>query len=157
MALLHIVLDQINQPQLQRLIDGRAVETRDIEYKRETYGDRDKDHGEFLPDISSFANTSGGDIIIGMIANSGVPTDFNPLKMDTADSEILRLEQIARSGLQPRIFGLDFRAVQVTEGAVIVIRIPRSYNSPHRIIRNGSGQHRFFARSSAGKYEPNVD
>jgi hypothetical protein len=39
----------------------------------------------------------------------------------------------------------------------LVLRIPRSYNQPHRIVRQGSGNHRFWARSSAGKYEPNVD
>lgn len=33
----------------------------DIEYKRDTYGNTDKDYGEFLTDISSFANTNGGD------------------------------------------------------------------------------------------------
>jgi len=142
---------------LQRLISGQAVETRDIEYKRETYGKADKDHGEFLADISSFANTSGGDIVIGMDAQSGLPTEVSPMTMDEADSEKLRLESIARSGLQPRIFGLDFRAVPVSGGAVIIIRIPRSYNAPHRLVRQGSGHHRFFARSSAGKYEPNVD
>jgi hypothetical protein len=157
MTLLHVPLDQIDQSQLQRLIDGRAVETRDIEYKRQSYGNADKDHGEFLADVSSFANTSGGDIVIGMTAQSGIPTGFNPIAIETADTEILRLESIARSGLQPRVFGLDFRSVPANGGAVIVVRVPRSYNPPHRIIRHGSGQHRFFARSSAGKYEPNVD
>jgi hypothetical protein len=42
-------------------------------------------------------------------------------------------------------------------GFVLVVRIPRSYNQPHRIVRQGTGHHRFYARSSAGKYEPNVD
>jgi hypothetical protein len=37
------------------------------------------------------------------------------------------------------------------------VRIPRSFNPPHRIIRQGKGHNRFWARSSAGKYEPNVD
>jgi hypothetical protein len=157
MALLHIPLDQIEEAQLQNLIKGQAVETRDIEYKRETYGNRDSDAGEFLADVSSFANTSGGDIIIGMAAKSGVPTNIVPIPVEAADSEKLRLENIARSGLQPRIFGLDFRAIPVARGAVIITRIPRSYNSPHRIVRQGPGQNRFYARSSAGKYEPNVD
>ena len=40
---------------------------------------------------------------------------------------------------------------------MLLVRIPRSYNPPHRVIRQGKGQHRFWARSSAGKYEPNVD
>jgi hypothetical protein len=68
MALKHIGLDQIDQAQLQRLIDGRASETRDIEYKRDAYGSADRDHAEFLADVSSFANSAGGDLVIGMTA-----------------------------------------------------------------------------------------
>jgi hypothetical protein len=157
MALRHLTLNQIDEAQLQRLIDGRASETRDIEYKRDSYGNADKDHGEYLADISSFANAAGGDIIVGMTARGGVPTGFSPLQIDS-DAEILRLENIARTGLQPRIFGLVIRGVPIAGGgSILVVRIPRSYNQPHRIIRQGTGQHRFYARSSAGKYEPNVD
>ncbi|MBT1516529.1 putative DNA binding domain-containing protein [Bradyrhizobium sp. SRL28] len=156
MALRHLAVNQIDEGQLQRLIDGKASETRDCEYKRAPYGNADKDHGEFLADIPSFANADGGDIIIGIDAQSGVPTRLTPLQID-ADAEIVRLENIARSGLQPRIHGFEVRAVPVTGGTVILARIPRSYNQPHRIVRQGSGNNRFFARSSAGKYEPNVD
>jgi hypothetical protein len=157
MTLLHLALDQIDETQLQRLIDGRASEKRDIEYKRDTYGKADRDYGEYLADISSFANTIGGDIIIGMNAKAGVPTGFAPRQTDP-DAEILRLEDVARSGLQPRIFGLAIREIPIaTGGFVLVVRIPRSYNQPHRIVRQGTGHHRFYARSSAGKYEPNVD
>lgn len=157
MALQHLTLDQIDEAQLQRLIDGKASETRDIEYKRDTYGNADRDSGEYLADISSFANTAGGDVIIGMTTKAGVPTGFVPLQINR-DAEILRLENIARSGLQPRIFGLAIRGVPIaTGGFVLVVRIPRSYNQPHRIVRQGTGYHRFYARSSAGKYEPNVD
>jgi hypothetical protein len=50
------------------------------------------------------------------------------------------------------------RVVTLAQGGyALVIRIPRSYNPPHRIVRQGAGQFRFYARSSAGKYEPNVD
>ena len=157
MALQHLTLDQIDEAQLQRLIDGKASETRDIEYKRDRYGDADKDYAEYLADISSFANITGGDIIIGMTAEEGVPTGFAPLQIDP-DAEILRLDNIARSGFQPRIFGLDIRGYQIAMGGfALVVRIPRSYNQPHRTVRNGTGHHRFYARSSAGKYEPNVD
>ena len=156
MALLHIPVDRIDEAQLQRLLDARTAEARDIDYKRDTYGGSDADHAELLADVSSFANTVGGDLIIGIGAWKGVPAAFAPLTGD-ADSEVLRLEQIVRSGLQPRV-ALQPRVVSLKQGGhVIVLRIPRSYNPPHRIIRQGKGQGRFWARSSAGKYEPNVN
>lgn len=157
MALLHIPLVDIDDKQLKRLIDAQVSESRDIEFKRDPYGNSDGDHAEWLADVSSFANTAGGDLIIGLEAEKGVPTALAPLSID-ADREILRLEQIARSNLQPRIPNLQFKSIALTGGGyVLLIRVPRSYNPPHRIVRQGKGQNRFWARSSAGKYEPNVD
>lgn len=158
MALLHIPLSQIDEQQLHRLIEAQAVEARDIEYKRQSYGDSDADRAEWLADASSFANTNGGDLILGIHAKDGVPVALTPLSIDL-DQEILRLEQIARSNLQPRISHLDFKRVPIaTGGEVLIVRIQRSFNPPHRVVRNGKkGDNRFWARSSAGKYEPNVD
>ncbi len=157
MALIHIPLAQVGEDELLRLIDAKVAEARDIEYKRETYGIADADHAEWLADVSSFANTAGGDLVIGVNAREGVPIELAPLKINV-DQEILRLEQIARSNLQPRITNLELRPVPISAGgAVLHIRVPRSFNPPHRIVRLGKGQNRFWARSSAGKYEPNVE
>ncbi len=72
------------------------------------------------------------------------------------DPEILRLEHVARGGLQPRIANIAFYPVPIRGGGnVLIIRVPRSYNPPHRIIRQGSN--RFWARSAAGKYEPDIN
>jgi hypothetical protein len=155
MALLHIPLDQIDETLFQALIAAGAPESRTIDYKRTIYGNAHSDYSEFLADISSFANTSGGDLVLGMDATNGIPTAFTPLIMPL-DPEILRLEQIARGGLQPRIANIAFHAVPIDAGgSVLIIRVPRSYNPPHRITRQGSN--RFWARSAAGKYEPDVN
>jgi Putative DNA-binding domain len=154
MALLHVPLDQIDEARLQALIDAGAAESRIIDYKRTTYGNAHSDYSELLADTSSFANTAGGDLILGMEAVNGIPTAFTPF-VDPTDPEILRLEQVVRGGLQPRIANVAFRAVPIRAGgAVLVIRIPRSYQAPHRVTRQGSN--RFWARSAAGKYEPDV-
>lgn len=155
MALLHIPLDQIDEARLQSLITAGAAENRTIDYKRTTYGNAHADYSEFLADTSSFANTSGGDLVLGMDATNGIPTAITPLVMPM-DAEILRLEQIARGGLQPRIGNIAFQPVPIRAGGnVLIVRVPRSYTPPHRIIRQGSN--RFWARSAAGKYEPDVN
>ncbi len=153
MALLHVPLDQIREQHILELIADRALETNIIEYKRETYGNALRDDLEFLADISSLANTSGGDLIIGIPATQGVPDEPVPFTGDF-DAEINRLESRARAGLQPRI-SLDSKAVSVQGGHILILRVARSFNPPHRIIRENSN--RFWARSTAGKYEPNVD
>jgi hypothetical protein len=155
MALLHIPLAQIDDARLQALIAGGAAESRTIDYKRTMYGNAHADYSEFLADTSSFANTSGGDLVLGMEATNGIPTAITPLTFPM-DAEILRLEQVARGGLQPRIANIAFHTVPIQAGGnVLIIRLPRSYNAPHRIIRQGSN--RFWARSAAGKYEPDVN
>jgi hypothetical protein len=156
MALFHIPIDRITQAHLQALIDTQAPESRSIEYKRQIYGDAHSDRSEFLADISSFANSNGGDIVIGMEAAKGVPTGITPINVDV-DGEKLRLEQIARDGLRPRITDLAIVSIpiQPSGGSALIIRIPRSFNTPHRVIRQGTN--RFWSRSSAGKFEPDVD
>jgi hypothetical protein len=155
MALLHIPLDQIDEARLQALITAGAAESRTIDYKRTIYGNTHADYSEFLADTSSLANTSGGDLVLGMDATNGIPTAIMPLTIPM-DSEILRLEQVARGGLQPRIANIAFHRVPIRAGGnVLIIRVPRSYNPPHRIIRQGSN--RFWARSAAGKYEPDIN
>jgi len=154
MALLQIPLEQITEAHLQALIDAKVPESRTIDYKRQTYGNANTDNSELLADISSFANTTGGDIVLGIESAGGIPTALAPLIIDL-DAEKLRFEQLARDGLRPRIINLDFRAVPISGGQVLIVRVPRSFSAPHRVVRQGSN--RFWARSAAGKYEPDVD
>jgi hypothetical protein len=154
MALLHMPLQQIDEGRLNALISSGASESRYIEYKRQTYGNATADYSEFLADISSFANTAGGDLVIGMAAHDGIPCAIVPLTIPI-DAETLRLEQIARGGLQPRLADIGFHSVAVSGGNVLIVRVPRSFVPPHRVIRQGSN--RFWARSNAGKYEPDVN
>jgi Putative DNA-binding domain len=76
MSLVDIPLDQIGESDLQRLIATQAPESVYIDYKESTYGPSGDQHREFLADISSFANTVGGDLVIGMTEASGIPTGF---------------------------------------------------------------------------------
>ena len=84
--------------------------------------------------MSSFANARGGDLIIGIAAEKGIPVALAPLAVD-ADAELLRLGNMARDGLEARIPNLQLHAVQIAAGGyVLVIRVPRSYRAPHRVI-----------------------
>ncbi|MBV8772729.1 MAG: ATP-binding protein [Deltaproteobacteria bacterium] len=155
MSLAHVPLDQISEAHLSALIEARASETLHIEYKQQTYGGNDEARREFLADVSSFANSRGGDLLIGVVANNGIPTSLLPFS-GNADAEVLRLENMARAGLEPRIPNFQIRPVPIANGgSVLVLRIPRSYRAPHRVVFGRSN--RFWARSSAGKYEPNMD
>ena len=153
MALLHLPLDKITEQNLRELIETGARESLYIDYKCRTYARDDAARKEFLADICSFANAAGGDIVIGMAENAGVPSEITPFT-DDADQERLRLEGMARDGVEPRIIGLAIRIVPLSGGDVFVIRVPKSDYPPHRVKFKGSN--RFYARSSGGKYEPDI-
>jgi Putative DNA-binding domain len=147
-ALSHVLFDDINETHVNELIQTQRAESLYIEYKRETYGGSDKQHKEFLADISSFANAAGGDLIIGVDAAKGVPKSIVPFTAD-ADAEVRRLEDMARMGLEPRIPNLQARQMPLSHGGyLILLRAPRSFLLPHRVSYQGGN--RFWARSSGG-------
>jgi Putative DNA-binding domain len=155
MSLLGIPLDKINEADIRNLISVGVGESPYLDYKQQIYGDSGDDRSEFLADISSFANTLGGDLVIGVAESGGLPTILTPVQGD-CDQEIRRLEQIALSGLEPRIRSLGIRAIPVSAGGhVVIVRVPRSFNPPHRVIVRNSN--RFWARAGTTKYQPNVE
>jgi hypothetical protein len=148
--------DQITDVDLDELVTAQVPEGPRIEYKRDTYGGSDGDKREALKDISSFANTEGGHLLIGVEEENGVPTAFTGLSGVDVDQEILRLEQLARSGIEPRILGIRMRSVPLRSGGhCIIARIPRSWHAPHRV--SAGGHNKFYLRNSGGVHEAGVE
>jgi hypothetical protein len=156
MALGQADFPSIAEAHLQALIDTGVPEGILVDYKAAPYGRADADVKEFLKDASSFANTSGGHLIIGMGEQQGVPTAFTPVMGIDVDKEILRLESLMRDGITPRITGALMKAVPLSSGGVaIVIRLPRSWNPPHQVSARNTN--RFYVRNSGGAHEVSVD
>ena len=147
--------DEIIEKDLQALIDGNVAEGKQIEYKLTLPNNSDKDKKEFLADISSFANSVGGYIFYGISEDNGLPVELIGLKDVDPDGQVLRLENLLRDAIAPRIPGLTIRAIPLeTSDYIIAIMIPRSWASPHMVIF--ASVSRFFARNSAGKYPLDV-
>jgi hypothetical protein len=136
---------------IDRLVTSGRSEARDLEFKRELPGGSDTEIKEFLADVTSLANAQGGDLIFGIEDVGGVASAVPGLQLDDVDSSILRLENICRDGVEPRINGIKTRWIERSDGGVMVMRMPASLAAPHRIKFKNSG--RFYARNSRGKYE----
>jgi hypothetical protein len=118
-------------------------------------GGSDGDKKEFLADASSFANTSGGDLVFGMDESQGLPTQLIGLQSGDLDLEIRRLDSILSSGLDPRI-RYTSRIVSGRENQkALVIRVEHSSSGPHRVVFKGHDK--FYGRNSAGKYPLDVN
>lgn len=145
--------EAIAESDLLALVESGVGERRTIEYKRELPAGGDEAKREFLADASSFANASGGDLVFGIEAEDGVPVRLQPLQLNP-DQDGLRFEQTIRDGVSPRVPGVRVRAIPVTGGHVLLIRIPRSWAGPHAVTFKGA--FRFYSRTSAGKYPLDV-
>jgi hypothetical protein len=147
--------DEIGKVDIESLVTSRETEGREIEYKKLLPGNSDEDKREFLHDASSFANATGGDLIFGIEAADGVPTAALGVPTTNADGEVLRLENIVRTSLDPRLLGLRTKAIPgFQKGPVILMRIPKSWAAPHMVTLKNSS--RFFTRNSAGKHQMDV-
>ena len=148
--------ENLCEADLQTLLDNEVPEGIHIEYKRELYGGTDSEKKEFLKDVSSFANTAGGHIVIGIAATDGVPTELRGLAVGNLDSEQQRFESLLRDRMEPRIVGIRMAPVALKNGLrALAIRIPRSWNLPHAVMHNKARL--VFARNSVGAHEASVD
>lgn len=150
-------IDQITEEDLQALIDNAVLEGKTIEYKQSLPGNSDSDKKEFLADISSFANASGGDLIYGMIedSNTGTPKRLEGLTIENVDQEIARLDNTIREGIEPRILEKIIKPVELSNSkTALIIRVPKSWINPHRV--SFKGHDKFCSRSTNGKYPLDV-
>jgi hypothetical protein len=147
-------LEQIASEDIDALIGNQVRESRTLEYKRDLPGNSDADKREFLADVSSFANTSGGDLLFGIDEAGGVAASVTGVSAANLDAEIRRLDSILETGLEPRI-SYGVRQIHHSSGAkLLLIRVRESWLGPHRVVFKGHD--RFYARNSAGKYPMDV-
>lgn len=145
-------LDLVDEAVLAELVANQVAEGRSLEFKRDLPGGADGDIKEFLADVTSLANAQGGDLVFGISEQDGVASEIRGLTVENADSALLRLENILRDGVEPRLSGTRFRWVELAGGtSVLLVRVPSSLAAPHRVRFKNSA--RFYSRNSRGKYE----
>ena len=153
--------DAIDKGDIEALVTNAVPEGRTIEYKEQLPRGSDEDSREFLADVSSFANAGGGDLIYGVRDkrdHDGKPTgtpEVIGLAEINLDEQKTRLENLLRDCIDPRIPGVRIKHFDgFMSGPVIVLRVLKSWASPHMVKFKHSS--RFFSRNSGGKYKLDV-
>jgi len=140
---------QIKEADLQSLIDNAVSERKTIEYKRELKVGADGERKEFLADVSSLANASGGDLIFGISTEKETPKAL--LGIDITNDGITKLDSIIRDGIEPRLPSVTIQPIPLSNSKnILIIRIAKSWISPHRVCFKE--HNKFFSRSTNGKY-----
>ena len=145
-------LDKIDLTDLERLL-GIAREGKTLEFKQVMPAKSDREVIQFLAAVSAFANSRGGDLLVGIAAEDGVATSISGISLTGFDDEKLRLEQLLADNIEPRLPVVGFHSVPCGNGNhVVVVRVQGSWLSPHRVLKND----KFYGRNSAGKYPLDV-
>lgn len=150
-------LEQVTEENLQALIksqiESEKAERRTVEYKQTLPAGNDDSKKEFLADVSSFANASGGYLLLGIEEQAGIPTGMIGIELDNVDAQKLRLEEIIRNGIEPRLPHIDIQPVPLASkpnNYVLILHIQKSWLLPHRVKFKDHGH--FYSRNSGGKY-----
>lgn len=114
-------LEDITAADLQDLVANEVREGKTIEYKRDLPGDTKDDRKEFCADVSSFANTGGGDLLLGVEEKDGLAEAFPGVNVSSTDDATLRLESILRDGIQPRVPEVQYRYITVDADARVLL------------------------------------
>ncbi|MBU9426443.1 AlbA family DNA-binding domain-containing protein [Burkholderia gladioli] len=130
-------ISSLSEGDLQRLCEDRAVESQTLDFKRTIPGKDDRSKNEFLKDVCAFANGNGGDLLYGIDECDGVASSIVPVTTESLDDLQRRLSQILDAGIEPRLVGVQTRGIAVDGGYVLSVRVPASFNGPHRYILNG--------------------
>lgn len=146
-------LDLITDQDILALVEAGAAESAVLEYKSQLPGNSDGDKIRFIAEVIAFANTRGGLLIVGIEDVEGSPQSISGIGDVDVDAEILRLDQILRSGASPRL-QFSIKPIAVGDLSVLVVEVPKSWTGPHLI--SFKDHSKFYGRNSAGKYPMDV-
>ncbi|HBY61268.1 MAG TPA: hypothetical protein DEH78_15720 [Solibacterales bacterium] len=154
MALFDKQLESLTEDDLLSLVENQVREGYQIEYKQAVSFKEKQDKLDFLAGITSFANTVGGDFLIGVSETSGLPVSVLGWDAVDVDREKQRIENLLRDSVEPRL-SCNLREIRLRNGkSVLVIRVPWSWAQPHMV--RVEQVNRFYYRHSAGKDIMNV-
>ncbi|EKD57925.1 MAG: Divergent AAA protein [uncultured bacterium] len=130
-----------NKPHEQLILEDVANlivvgerESHHLDYKKEI-SNSDNDKKEFLKDVSSFANASGGTLILGVEEENGLPKTVcgtDPLNGRQKIDEWI--DNVLTANLEPKIkYFVKILSIPESEKVVIVINIPESFKKPHMV------------------------
>jgi len=137
---------EVTYDDLIALRDNQVPESHTLDFKRDFPFDREG-RLNLAADVVAFANTRGGDLILGADEHEGVIARFVPIHLDNRDEALRTLQSAMVDLIEPKVPGIHFEAVAAPEGGyIVVVRTPPSFQSPHRVRKTGA----FYTRTSTG-------
>lgn len=154
--MLPLTLPQLTEAFLAQVCEEQWPETQTLEFKAILPLNDEDARQEFRKDVCALANADGGDLVFGISEKVGRANAILAINGVNADATNRRLQQILESKVEPRIHGIQFHACPIaTGGFVLVLRIPSSYEGPHRF--GPIAEHRFPIRNDTSTTDMTYD
>ncbi len=120
------------------LIKNGVFEDLHLDYKDSMALQRsDAKKREISKDVSSFANSDGGQLVYGMVEQNHLPSNLD-VGSDPNDITKEWLEQVIMSTIQPRITDVTIHPIPLSTAPAnrlaYVVTIPRSISGPHQAV-----------------------
>ncbi len=146
-------LEAIRYADVEALVRTDRGEGRTLDYKVALSKNDHKGTRDFLADVTAFANTDGGDIIVGIAEDgNGNAGSIVGIARDGLDERLRGLEDQLRTLVDPRVPDFRTHIVDCPDGKVVVVmRVGASLIAPHRVAFNGTS--RFYRRASRANFE----
>ncbi|MBI4614875.1 MAG: putative DNA binding domain-containing protein, partial [Planctomycetes bacterium] len=90
--------------------------------------------------IVSFANSAGGDLLLGVANDRSVPGVSDP------DQAMLRLDNICRQNIEPPLVCVTIQKHLLENSVVLALRVPRGPQRPYRTTKGV-----YYVRGAAGR------
>src|SRR4051812_40771160 len=126
-----LLADISSYDDIEKLVHNGVPEDLHLEYKSGRPKDINHFKDDIAQDVSAFANSDGGTLIVGVSER-----DSKPFEIDGVDESKLSREalgQVIVSKVRPIIAGLRITLLTGQPGkAVLVISVPKSDEAPHQ-------------------------
>lgn len=117
--------------------------------------EKEKKKRDFVVDVTSFANTSGGYLIFGIKEKDKIPVEFTPFEIPSIEDLEKQLGQLIQTRVEPPLVGYKFKAIEIAKSKYIfIVMIPKSFNAPHGVKKPDDVNYYFYGRTNDGRNYP---
>lgn len=129
--------EKITIDDIKNLVNNQVAEGLSLDYKVQNYDKTSGGKKELLKDITAFANSSGGDLIIGVGDDKYNQASFiKGIETTNIAEEVNRIEQIIYNGTEPKLNTFKVKYIKLNNNSnkyIIIVRVESSPLFPHMI------------------------